>query len=195
MKKKLSMIGIVLAILASLLVYGCATLETYNNYGTSFDYPADMKVQEKGYPLFSEEANEEAGVLKISKPQLRLDVSWVTLGDVDRSYIEELILSYLSGRGEDHTLYLGDSTESRCMGHTVLGGRFVTIGEDGVLLNVIGAWHCDTSGRVFMVTSAADWDDPVLITDGTRTMPEWPDPKHDPSYEAFEKVVSSFQCH
>ncbi len=166
-----------------------------NEFGFSFDYPDGMSVKEQGYPLFSTEANEEAGVLIFSKSQLRLDVSWVNLGDVDRSRIEELILAYLGGRKVDHEVYLGDTIESKCMGHTVLGGRFVTSGEDGVLLNVIMAWHCDTSGRCFTVTSSGDWEDPVFTTDGTRMIPEWPDSKHDPSYKAYKEVMSSFQCH
>jgi hypothetical protein len=170
-------------------------VEKDHEFGFSFDYPDGMSVKEKGYPLFSTEANEEAGVLTFIKSQLRLDVSWVNLGDVDRSRLEELILAYLSGRKADHDIYLGDTIESKCMGHPVFGRRFVTSGEDGVLLNVIVAWHCDTSGRCFTVTSSGDWEEPVFITDGTRMIPEWPDSKHDPSFKAYKEVMSSFQCH
>lgn len=169
---------------------------TYNKFGFSFDCGDHYgRVEVEGHPFFSTEANEEAGVLRISTPLLRLDVYWLTMEDVNRSYIEEQITAYLSGRGKDHTLYMGDYIESECMGHTVLGGRFVTEGEDGILLNNIGAWYCDNSGRVFMVNYAADWEDPVFITDGINVLPEWPDSRFDPSCNAYKEVMSTFQCH
>lgn len=196
-KKTITGLTAITVIVVFVLFTGCFGDKgnTYSKFGFSFDYPAGMKIEEKGYPFFSVEANAEAGVLYFKKSQLRIDVSWVTLEDVDRSYIEKQIDAYLSGRREGINFYQGDPIESKHMGHTVLGTRFVTQGVEGILLNVTVSWYCDSSKRLFMITVAADWEHPVFITDGTRMIPEWPDLNHDPSYSTYEKVINSFQCH
>ena len=140
MKKKLSMIGIVLAILASLLVYGCATLETYNNYGTSFDYPADMKVQEKGYSLFSSEANENYGVVYCQKSDFFIGVSWMSSEgmDVDTTHLNKQLDSFLSGQGEGYRIFVAEREESEHMGHILIEQRYVL--EEENTLNSVGTW-------------------------------------------------------
>lgn len=194
-------------IVIAVVFAGCVDEEqvnTYNKFGFSFDYPADMDiVAEKGWPPFSEEANEEAGSLFIVKQGGPvLDIFWFPAEDVDRSFIWEMQGEYLAGRGKGYNFYLGDGKESKHRGHKVWNARFCIAGEEGVLLNVIGSWYCDRLKRVFTVSSGANWDDPqfsmtfkVGEVGVPKTEPEWPDLKKDPSYKTYKKIIDSFHCH
>lgn len=192
-------------IVTAVVFAGCIDKEqvnTYNKFGFSFDYPADMDiVAENGWSHFSEEANEEAGFLYIVKQGGPfLDIFWFPAEDVDRSFIAEMLGGY-AGAGKGYNLYLGDGKESKHRGHKVGNVRFCTVaGEEEVLLNNIGSWYCDKSKRVFTVRSAAKWDDPKFsmtfkVGEVLKTEPKWPNRKKDPSYKTYKKVIDSFHCH
>lgn len=198
-KKKLAaiIVGVVCIIVIIVVVKILVTSQanTFNKFGLSFNYLENMEVEEKGVSLYSEEATEEAGSVLIRKPGVCLEVFWLPMEDADHLYIEDLLSAYISGRKEDHNFYLGDVIETEQDDDWALRVRFYTSGEEGILLNIAKSWYCDTSNRVFIVSCGAEWGDPVIITDGSRSMPDWPKFNQDPSYKTYKKVVSSFQCH
>jgi len=170
--------------------------ETYNKYDISFDYPPDMVVQEEGVIGFTEESTEMAGRLLFTKPRSRIEVFWTgPFDDADSSYIAKILGSYMAGRKENHPFYLGDVVNSERNGHTILEARFYTEGEDGIFLNIAGAWYCDKSRRVFTICSGAFWDKPALVTDGRTMIPEWPKPRSDASCKIYENLMASLHCH
>jgi len=202
MRKKLLIIGVALVILATTFVYGCGKgVETYNKFGFSFDYPADMEVKEEGFPRFSEEANEEAGVLYLTKPELFISISWVTLESADLSLLLEGQKAYLWGvRTTSDKFYLGGARYSeQHMGHTRIEQRFVTVGDYGTYgnrLNILGTWWCDKSKKVFEIDSGAKWKNATFIMYGDGTIAaEFPDYNHDPSYKAYKELLGSLHCH
>lgn len=205
-KKTIAGLIVIVVIVTAVVFAGCIDEEqvnTYNKFGFSFDYPADMDiVAENGWPPFSEEANEEAGFLYIVKQGGPvLDIFWFPAEDVNSSFIWDTEAGYIAGAGKGHNLYLGDGKESKHRGHKVWNARFcIVAGEEWVSLNNIGSWYCDKSKRVFTVRSAAKWDDPQFLMTfkvggGGGTEPEWPKLKKDPSYKTYKKVIDSFRCH
>ena len=198
MKKK-TMVGLIaiVAIVVVAIFTGCVEEEvnTYNKFGFLFEYPADMEV-------FEENASEEAGYVILGKPGVALDVWWRSAEDINRSSLWEIFGAYLAGSKVGHKFYLGDTVEEKVNGHKAWDARFCTEEEEGVLLNVAGSWYCDKSKKVFIVRSAAKWDDPKFVMvfrvgekGIPKTEPDWPDLKKDPSYKVYKKVISSFRCH
>lgn len=177
--------------------------KTYYKYNISFDYPADMEIKETGVIGFNEEASEMAGGLLITKPGILLEpgtileVIWMgPFENADHSYIQKILGSYMAGKKTaNHRYYLGDDVKSKRNGHTVLGTRFYTEGERGILLNITGSWYCDISKRVYIIRSGSRWHNPALVTDGRTMMPEWPKLKRDASYKMYENILDSFHCH
>lgn len=223
--QKRTIIGLIaiVMVVAVVMFAGCVEqVNTYDKFGFSFDYPADMKVEEKGFTHFKGEVNEEAGMLYLKKPGHTVEVLWMTgvfdlgdVGDVDFSHLTpteedscmiEIISTYFSNVQRDHTVYLGGSLEHIDIesnpDYAVLGLRFVSRGEDGTLLNIIGLLYDESSKRVFTIRSSAMWDDPKFVMvfrvgekGIPKTEPDWPDLKKDPSYKVYKKVISSFRCH
>jgi hypothetical protein len=196
MRKKLLIIGVALVILATTFVYGCGKgVETYNKFGFSFDYPADMKVQEKGYPFFSSEANENYGVVYCRKSDFVICVSWMSSEgmDVDTTHLNKLLDSFLSGQSEGDRIFVAEREESEHMGHILIEQRYVLDEEN--TLNSIGTWWCNRSKRIFQVYVKRNWENPVYITTGVKVVADAPAPNDDSSYKTYKKVMNSFHCH
>ncbi len=205
--KCLKCLGIMIAIIFILLHtgYSKSKLNKYTKFGISFYYPADLKVTEIGAPLYGEKVTKESGVLKIGniediftgRSEVYLEILWVPgpKEDTDRSLIQKIGGAYLDGRKKDHDLYPGTAFESEQNSHWLMYSRFCTVGKEGYSLNVIGSWYCDISKRVFMINTSSLWKKPVLITDGSKVQPEWPDLKKDSSAKAYENLLSTFNCH
>ena len=189
--------------------YSEAQTKTYNKFGFTFDYPADMTILvEKGSPSSDEEASEEAGVLRIGKPLTSIEVFWLSEKDAEKHFIWDVHSAFLSGLKESHSrkfplggFYLGDGMKSEQSGHKLWFKRICTErGAEGYSLHISGMLYCDRSQRIFIVTSSVLWEDVRLsmtfeIGEEPKKEPEWPDLETDPSYEVYEKVIDSFHCH
>ena len=92
MRKKILIIGVALAILATTFVYACAKeVSTCNKFGFSFDYPAYMEIEEEG--LLSSEANEESGIITLAstKPVAMIEIVWGPAEEEDRASLKKLL--------------------------------------------------------------------------------------------------------
>ena len=93
-----------------------------------------------------------------------------------------------------NALYLGQVQPVKSGNKNLIQCRFCTKGEGHfILLSVVGAWYCDLSKRIFIVSSSASWKKFGLITDGSNVRFAFPDLKKDPSYKPFKKVLSTLK--
>lgn len=190
MKKKVFMIGVVLTILMSLFVYGCGRLNTYNNFGFSFDYPAYMEIEEEG--LLSSEANEESGIITLAstKHVAMIEIVWGPAEEEDKASLKKLLGELLDAH---QILAEAKQKETTHAGHAVIEQRYIVIAGFGFIRST-GIWWCDKSKRTFQITSTRPTRDvgvEITTTGGVKMPPI----EKDPAYNDYRKILTSFHGH
>lgn len=202
-KKLLFVFLVIASVLIFTIMCRCSEKdqETYDKYGLSFKYPADMTViEEDGVIGFSEEISEIAGNIVIESAQKILKISWMgPFEDADRSLIERILLNYRAGVEKSADIFFIDAeVPLKKDGHLILGGRLF-VAADQELLRVIGAWYCDESKRIFIIDSGAPGDPPktTVTTNGrnTNVQHDWTNLKNDASYQMIKSILRSITCH
>jgi hypothetical protein len=208
-KKTIAGLIVIVVIVTAVVFAGCIDKEqvntynkSYNKFGFSFDYPADMNiVAEEGGSPFREEANEESGVVYCKKPELAVIIDWTSMEEADESLLEKGLNAYFTGMSTWTQVDVGN-IESRFLGdHMVIQKRFVrnvlhANPNKPTEIGIRGTWWCDKSKRIFAIVSVATWEDPAyVIGDSGKITIEWPNNKKDPSIKPYLTFLESFNCH
>jgi tetratricopeptide (TPR) repeat protein len=162
-----------------------ANTKTYDKFGFSFDYPADMTVMEMG------EVNEESGTITLTsttKPR-GATITWGRLGEEERSEkaMEEAMDSSLAS---SDVICQANREKRTHLGHTVIEQRYVlkpySVFSEGWL-------YCDKSKRGFIVGA---WrlpeDAGIKVDTGSIEMLLL---EKDPVYKDYREIIDSFRCH
>jgi hypothetical protein len=62
-----------------------------------------------------------------------------------------------------------------------------------MILSVEGAWYCNITKRIFVVSSSAKWKKIGIIITGSTAQFDFPDIGKDPSYKPFIRLLNSFK--
>jgi len=205
MKKKTIAGLIAIVVIASVVIFaGCIEqVNTYDKFGFSFEYPADMEVREEG--ILSAEANEESGAVYYEKPELIIIVKWMRMGKVDTSDLIKGTNNYLADMDAEEgvTVYKTGHVIRQHIDHSLVEQLFAAVKRpigSSDMLGSIGSWWCDESGRMFRVIVLVPGQE-LSVTrtfygDGTIVdSVDAPKPSKNPSWKAYEAVIKSFRCH
>jgi hypothetical protein len=186
-------------------------VETYENdkFGFSFEYPAGMEIRKEEFEDFSGDGNVDSGTVILRNDEYFIRVEWIDDldRDVDMGLLDRMLGSHFTFTVEpEGDIFVGERKYSEHESHDVLEQRYalVRMGSTQVYayLNYLGTWYCSDTNKIFRITARMKWEDPPLhdiIMSQEKTPSEkrvdMPDLEADPSYEAYEKLISSFRCH
>lgn len=130
--------------------------QTYAKHGLAFQYPPGFSLLERPIPG-RDTLSDASGLVQFNSnwyPPELINVIWDTpqAGVGAEAYVEEFLASIQGESGLEVTV--GASVDSRKDDHPMVV-QFFDATENGLqLAAVTGAWFCDRSGRVYIVTYA-----------------------------------------
>lgn len=200
MKKK-TIVGLIAIVAIAMVVIFAGFVEqydTYDKFGFSFKYPADMEVHEEG--ILSAEANEESGAVYCENPELIIIVKWMKMEKADTSDQIKMMNKYLEDMDADG-VWESNHVFAPHMGHQLVAQRFAVTWtqEASDMLGSMGSWRCDVSGRMFHVIVLLPRQD-LGYTMIVGNLPvsyklNVPEPNKDLTVKAYTTVIKSFRCH
>lgn len=206
MKRKIiEGLTVIVAIVSIVVFTGCLDgdqVNTYDKFGFSFDYPADMIIEKRG---ILSDANEESGSITLTsttKPVRTIVITWGLIKegeDTSETYLEETSDSYLASQD---VICQAKREKRSHLGHTVIEQRYVVyhklkfdgIDEEFITVRSEGIWYCDKSKKGFIVGASRLSEDAGIKGDNRYNIEMLPLEK-DPVYNDYREIIDSFRCH
>jgi hypothetical protein len=154
-------------------------LKRYSNFGFSFEYPKDMKIDEQG-PVEGTVATTDSGILlgELGDGEFGLiKVGWLTTESapdleisLDNSFLNLEVEGLIVEKGQFKNTTTINRHEMLCQSFTA------TIAEAITFHGIGGVWYCNTSKRSFEFILMVMQDEPDALL-------------------RFHRYTSSFTCH